>query len=106
MSPNPAKSCHPQKGSQLPLCWESVGGWVVLEGHSDFLLVFIWWVSTFPHVLNLLGGNLGLVRRDSVSSFPQGHKSSYIKNWVIKCWTSLVLGSLGILFLFTGSNET
>ena len=32
MSPNPAKSCHPQKGSQLPLRWESVGGWVVFSG--------------------------------------------------------------------------
>lgn len=77
----------------------------MLEGYSDFLLVFIWWVSTFPHVLNLLGENLGLVKRDLVSSFPQSHKSSYIKNWVIKCWTSLGLGSLGIL-LFMGSNET
>ena len=83
---------------------------VGLKDYDDFLLV----LGERRHsrgeptsqIYNLLGGNLGLVRRDSVSSFPQGHKSSYIKNWVIKCWTSLVLGSLGILFLFTGSNET
>ena len=100
MSPNPAKFCHPQKGPQLLLRWRGCG----LEAYSDFLLVLIWWMNMFPMYL-LCCVEIWALWGETVSSFPQGHKSSYIKNWVIKCWTSLGLGSLGILFLFMGSNE-